>query len=709
MIFFQSITLEAFRGFAAEQTIPLGADAVVITGSNGLGKTSLVDGITWALTGDIAQMSKRQDKRNEEYVVNQYRSGDLARVSIEVRVGGHVARITREGSSRDGSSLSVVSDRGEYVGNAGTDELLRLCDAKSVGELRQAVDGWGVLRQDELRAVLSAPAEDFQARLRDILGLGVLADFEQYAKNGQKRAAQATGDARKELAQARDAAAAADVRLVAARERTERTQETSASVLPQLSTRLEAFSNALALPAGVPEASDELQELADLANTHSRLLKSVARDLRELQAIIADESFSVVAERLSHVVSAIGDAEIALTQSRETLDSATVRLADLRNEADAVVQVAAAALPLIGDACPVCGQDTDPADVRRRLQDIVDRRGTGAALVESEDQVAAKSREVDECMKSLQSQRASAEELRSQLARRDRSIREVEVLRARVEQSLAASKFEFLLIEEGAALSSDALESTINALDAAQTEIGRAVRMAQQRSFVERVPALTRGRDEANERVTALLQRVEALSSRETEAKSLAEAAALAAVDVTEEALQTLDPYFGEVFGRLAAHPTFSRLGLEHEVYYGKARTWARISDPVTGLEVNPRIVCSEGQLNVVALSFFVAFALTGGDRSLPFVALDDPLQSLDDMNVLGFADLCRHLRDGRQLIVTTHDRRFGNLLLRKLTPRHADQTAMRIHFDAWDRSGPAVTATAIDSQVVPEVLPLAN
>jgi hypothetical protein len=38
--------------------------------------------------------------------------------------------------------------------------------------------------------------------------------------------------------------------------------------------------------------------------------------------------------------------------------------------------------------------------------------------------------------------------------------------------------------------------------------------------------------------------------------------------------------------------------------------------------------------------------------KVLPFLLLDDPLQSMDDVNVLGFSDLCRHVRRRRQLVV---------------------------------------------------------
>jgi len=42
-----SVEAEAFRGFGARVIVPLDADAVIVTGSNGVGKTTLVDAICW--------------------------------------------------------------------------------------------------------------------------------------------------------------------------------------------------------------------------------------------------------------------------------------------------------------------------------------------------------------------------------------------------------------------------------------------------------------------------------------------------------------------------------------------------------------------------------------------------------------------------------------------------------------------------------------
>ena len=95
--------------------------------------------------------------------------------------------------------------------------------------------------------------------------------------------------------------------------------------------------------------------------------------------------------------------------------------------------------------------------------------------------------------------------------------------------------------------------------------------------------------------------------------------------------------------------------------------------------------------MNALAVSIFLALNL--GVPSLPIqtVMLDDPLQSLDDVNLLGLVDLLRRTRDQRQLIVSTHDARFGRLLARKLRPIQESQRTRIIELNGWGPSGPAV------------------
>src|SRR4051794_35267514 len=154
MTFLEALEVEAFRGFASRQAIRLDSEAVVVTGSNGLGKTSLTDAVTWVLTGDLPQMPGRQGRRDEEYVVNRYREEEQAEVVLRVGKNGQRWGLRRRGSSKRGNELSVERDGERYVGNAAQKALCDLFGVREQREIDLAVHGWGILRQDEMRAVL---------------------------------------------------------------------------------------------------------------------------------------------------------------------------------------------------------------------------------------------------------------------------------------------------------------------------------------------------------------------------------------------------------------------------------------------------------------------------------------------------------------------------------------------------------------------------
>ena len=160
------------------------------------------------------------------------------------------------------------------------------------------------------------------------------------------------------------------------------------------------------------------------------------------------------------------------------------------------------------------------------------------------------------------------------------------------------------------------------------------------------------------------------VSLRVSRLKQLSGAAAKALVDVTTARFAAIEPLVTDIYSRLDPHPAFKIIGFKHDLYYRKGTSTPVVSDIVAGVDADPLIVFSASQANIAALSYFLAMSLGAGERALPFVLLDDPLQSMDDVNVLGFADLCRFLRADRQLVLSTHDRRFANLLRRKLAPR---------------------------------------
>jgi DNA repair protein SbcC/Rad50 len=83
-----------------------------------------------------------------------------------------------------------------------------------------------------------------------------------------------------------------------------------------------------------------------------------------------------------------------------------------------------------------------------------------------------------------------------------------------------------------------------------------------------------------------------------------------------------------------------------------------------------PGAMLSAGNLNTAALTLFTALHLTVA-MQLPWLILDDPVQSMDDVHVSHFAALLRTLskEHGRQVLIAVHDRQLFEYLKLELSP----------------------------------------
>jgi exonuclease SbcC len=83
-----------------------------------------------------------------------------------------------------------------------------------------------------------------------------------------------------------------------------------------------------------------------------------------------------------------------------------------------------------------------------------------------------------------------------------------------------------------------------------------------------------------------------------------------------------------------------------------------------------PGAMLSAGNLNTAALTLFVALHLTVTPQ-LPWLILDDPVQSMDDVHIAHFAALLRTIskQHNRQIIIAVHDRQLFEYLKLELSP----------------------------------------
>ncbi len=84
----------------------------------------------------------------------------------------------------------------------------------------------------------------------------------------------------------------------------------------------------------------------------------------------------------------------------------------------------------------------------------------------------------------------------------------------------------------------------------------------------------------------------------------------------------------------------------------------------------NPRAMLSAGNLNTAALTLFLALHLSVAPK-LPWLVVDDPVQSMDEVHIAQFAALLRTLSKHmqRQVIIAVHERSLFDYLALELSP----------------------------------------
>lgn len=124
------------------------------------------------------------------------------------------------------------------------------------------------------------------------------------------------------------------------------------------------------------------------------------------------------------------------------------------------------------------------------------------------------------------------------------------------------------------------------------------------------------------------------------------------------------------IYRRIDPHPDFKRVEFACDFENEKPTLEVFVADQEGDL-ISPNLYFSAAQVNILSLSIFLARALHAkdGESEIGCIFIDDPIHSMDSINVLSTIDLLRSLslKFNRQIILSTHDKNFFELLQRKL------------------------------------------
>lgn len=197
------------------------------------------------------------------------------------------------------------------------------------------------------------------------------------------------------------------------------------------------------------------------------------------------------------------------------------------------------------------------------------------------------------------------------------------------------------------------------------------IEIEQQERDLEIVSGLKKQLDRIKKRVESNKKTMQEIGGLRDSAKSVATAASEIRSHIVRDVFSgSLNAVWRDLFVRLAPSeqfvPQFKLPTGDDNKVEAVLETLHR-SGKIGGA---PGAMLSQGNLNTAALTLFLALHLSVPSH-LPWLVLDDPVQSMDDLHVSQFAALLRTLSKGlgKQLVVAVHERALFDYLTLELSP----------------------------------------
>jgi exonuclease SbcC len=487
-------------------------------------------------------------------------------------------------------------------------------------------------------------------------------------------------------------------------------RETTGVVLERVLNQLrEQFSDLPTSAAAGPKTAHEIA------------VTRVDAELQRLQSTLDRDAAAI--KRVSEIDEALERANARVTLVDD-------QIAGLAADADDLARALAEITPHIhGEDCPVCGRDFGEASeepllthVQRSISSLTEQAGRLSGLAKERmsatstvatlqrDRDTERSKQIiDDDRIAYQAQLASLKSFQQQLTDLAASValgaaalqRQSEGQR-RVASARNQDRMATELRDGAATLCSQLGLPGLKASESLETALERI--RAYLEAEEQRLTAIREGRRQLLTACVALIDRETDLASTATEVarlKTAFEAAAANYEEADNRRLQAktigqaardartaivrrvfndaLNNLWRDLFVRLAPTEPFIpafRLPETPDGVVAMLETLHR-SGQRGG---TPGAMLSSGNLNTAALTLFLALHLSI-KSSIPWLVLDDPVQSMDEVHISQFAALLRTLSKahGRKVMIAVHDRPLFDYLALELSPTFAEDQLITV------------------------------
>jgi DNA repair exonuclease SbcCD ATPase subunit len=700
----ESLEIQGFRGFSSHQALALDADAVVVIGANGQGKTTVCDAVLWALTGVIPRLGASGIEP-----LSLYSETGEVRVSLSMRSESHgsiqLARISSDGKQQ----IRIESDSEVKRGAEAEVALHRYLRGDATvredegPKLAATITRSIYLQQDLIRSFVDGETdrERFDA-MSGLFGAGEVTELQDRLERARLVWSRNINSQEEELKELELRASRAQSELQeigeAGEDRIAPTKEAWNVWWDE--TRRLGIDLEYVPPFGSAKARDVLDRgIRELQNDRRQLERSLGLAesvLNDIKNSTPREAIDLAALQAAEAeaVAQVEAARRALDDSRSKAAEERRKMTEQRDREEELRTLANLALRHLQERCPVCQQEYDVAATRRRLEGLIGQTpGEQASEIPGDRAVRESAAILEKEEGKLAETRAAIESAKSHA--RQEELKQAE--RIKVLEDLGVARSDDQTTQKSLETLIQRLRERIEANDrqevAGETllrSLGEAMELARRTELEANLKSLSIQIDKLEKELRVRRETGELASE-------IIEGLREAALESVRSELSRIEPVLERIWLTTDPHPSLRNVGFFTHIDRGKGKLRPTVADAEFKKKSDePHTVLSSSQVNALAVSAFLALNL--GIRNLPLdiVILDDPLQSLDDVNLLGVIDLLRRANDHRQLVICTHDEVFGELLARKLRPRKLGQRNLKIVLKGWSRQGPVVEQSDI-------------
>lgn len=674
------LELSNFKNFR-EKRVEFEPGINVLQGPNGSGKTTILEGVEFALYGSVG------GKTGLEPLIKVGETTASASLAFQVQEGDarRQYRVFRQMTRGE----TGTSTTGAYLNRDGIEVTTRksAVDDRVLDMLGIAHTAYGnscFLRQGEIRALLEAGKER-EREIDRMMGLGV---FEDAWKDLRKT----ESDLEKKVASTKEELIRAEAEL-----------RNLSSVRKDLTERIE---EKVRLEAQSKEAEGRLGDLSDLqipagpSGDFVRLEKARAVQVQKVEGLKdqigqLEDRIEAVNERLLELEAELLRRENRIEGLKDEEESLAGRISKAKeeselgrtaaNELESEISRAEAKLGVHEDLirvfsqmevkrelqCPICGSELTPDHARetrksldsriRSLQELVEgRRNDLRRFRKSEEGTRSRLERLENQLSDVRSERAEAEaqnsgvrlakeemdaETGTLMAQKRELEKELESERHLLEEleKQAAGSPDEMAVDEEVAKSRAAYLANRQILERLEKEIPQLMeRLAEEQM---KKAALAKARDEHSN----LSQDLEIIQDIRWAFNNIGPYARSKMLSAVSERTR-------ELFRRIYSGGTITDISLGQD-YDVSAKTEDGVQLPSRLLSVGERVIA--GLALRIALAQIWPGA-PGQDGEGPgFLILDEPTEYLDESNVRSLAGSIANLRALGQVIIVTHDRQL--------------------------------------------------